>query len=307
MIRVKWLGGAALAAVIFFGFLVFLRGQNPALADYVIQKDVQYTKGDGEPQLLDLAVPKDGPGPYPLVVWIHGGGWRKGSKEHSSLFHVLAGKGFAMASINYRMTGVAFPGEIQDCKSAIRWLRAHAAENRIDPNRIGIWGGSAGGHLVALMGLTNGNKIFDAGENLDQSSDVQAVCDWYGPTDFISMSAVKPIMSSMLHGLLGPGDDAELEKKYSPITYVSASAPPFLIMHGTQDPTVPIAQSQELYDALKAKGTDVTYHPVEGAGHGGPQFGAPDSSALVLDFFTRTLKPNVAPAAATPAPAPVHP
>ena len=151
-------------------------------------RDLAYVADGHERHKLDLFVPEKADGPLPLIIWVHGGGWQNGSKDGCPpLRGGYAGRGYAVASINYRLSQHApFPAQIEDCKAATRWLRAHAREYNLDPNRFGVWGSSAGGHLVALLGTSGDVKAFEVGANLDQSSRVQAVCDYYGPTDFIA-------------------------------------------------------------------------------------------------------------------------
>src|SRR5437868_4772034 len=149
-------------------------------------RDLEYVANGHERNKLDLFVPESADGPLPLIIWVHGGGWQAGSKDGCPpLRGGHTQRGYAVASINYRLSGHApFPAQIEDCKAAIRWLRAHAKEYNLDPKRFGVWGSSAGGHLVALLGTSGDVKEFDVGANLDQSSRVQAVCDYFGPTDF---------------------------------------------------------------------------------------------------------------------------
>src|SRR5262249_12029455 len=156
-------------------FAVPLRGVR-------IERDATYAKVGKDRELkLDLYVPEKAEGKLPLVVWIHGGGWRGGTKTGTPAGG-LAMAGFVVASVEYRLSGEAqFPAQIEDCKAAIRWLRANAEKHHIDPHRVGVWGGSAGGHLVALLGTAGDQKTWDVGENTDQSSRVQAVCDYFGP------------------------------------------------------------------------------------------------------------------------------
>ena len=153
-----------------------------------VQKDLAYVPGGHERQKLDLYLPKEASKPLPVIVWIHGGGWQAGSKENNPLL-AYAGKGYAVASINYRLSQHAvFPSQIEDCKTAIRWLRAHAKTYNLNPSKIGVAGSSAGGHLVALLGTAGEVKELEGKEgNLDQSSQVQCVVDLYGPTDFSTM------------------------------------------------------------------------------------------------------------------------
>jgi len=256
-------------------------------------RNLAYVPEGHERQKLDLFLPKDAAKPLPLVVWIHGGGWQGGSKEFTPAFFLLS-KGYAVASINYRLSQHAtFPAQIEDCKAAIRWLRAHAKEYNLDAQHIGVWGGSAGGHLVALLGTANNVKEWETlGGNTDQSSRVQAVCDWYGPTDFTRITATSQKANGPVSRLLGGpvADNLEKAKKASPITYVSSDDPPFLIMHGADDKTVPPEQSEIFADALKKAGVEVTLKILPGAGHGGPAFSSPESRKLIGDFFDKHLK-----------------
>ena len=203
-------------------------------------------------------------------------------------------EGYAVASINYRLSQHAiFPAQIEDSKAAVRWLRAEGPKHGIDPDRIGVWGSSAGGHLVALLGATGDTKKFDKGPRADVSSKVQAVCDFFGPTDFTLMSKFP---STMDHDspnapearLIGGPVQENKEKAASanPITYVSKGDPPFLILHGDKDPLVPLNQSEILAAALKKAGVEVTFHVVKGAGHG---FGGEEIREMVRRFFARHL------------------
>jgi acetyl esterase/lipase len=261
-------------------------------------RDLEYAKVDGTALLLDLFVPEKADAPLPLIVWIHGGAWQSGDKAGCPALGQLR-RGYAVASINYRLSQQAiFPAQIHDCKAAIRWLRAHAKEYNIDPQRIGVWGSSAGGHLVALVGTSGNVKELEGAEgNLDQSSRVQAVCDWFGPTDFLQIAAHMLPGAKMEHDTAnspesklvgGPiQENKEKAAKASPITYVSKDDPPFLIMHGDKDILVPIHQSQLLTEALKKAGVEVTFKAIEGAGHG---FGGPEIMKTVEEFFDKHLK-----------------
>ena len=245
-----------------------------------------------------------------MIVWIHGGAFLFGSKEGFPVepvpLHFLL-EGYAIASISYRLSPEAlFPAQLEDCKAAIRWLRAHADEFGIDPNRIGAWGASAGGNLAALLGTTGEVRDFEVGENLDYSSRVQAVCDFYGPTDFLQMDANR-LSDGQIHNapdspesklVGGPiQDNPEKVKRVNPTTYVTKNAPPFLIVHGKLDRLVPFNQSQLLVAALEAAGASVKFHPVEGGGHG-QYFGAgggcglyadPEVAPMVEAFFATNL------------------
>jgi len=258
--------------------------------------NIAYVSNGAERQKLDLYLPATGTN-LPLIVWIHGGGWMEGSKENPPGLRFLI-HGFALASINYRLSQDAiFPAQLIDCKAAIRWLRAHALEHGIDPNRIGVWGASAGGHLVALLGATGGVKEFDQGENPGVSSRVQAVCDWFGPTD---LAQITKYPSDINHAgpdspesrLLGGPIAQNLEKaaRANPIRYITKDDPPFLIMHGDKDPTVPLEQSRLLAEALQKAGVPVIFRVVPGGGHGGPAFRQQEELDRLYNFFVRNLK-----------------
>lgn len=248
-----------------------------------------------ERNILDLYVPKAGEKPYPLVIWIHGGGWRNGSKESARPALPLLGEGFAVATINYRLSGHAvFPAQIEDCKAAIRFLRANSAKYGLDPDRFGVMGSSAGGHLVALVGTSGGVSDLEGnvGDHDDVSSRVQAVCDWYGPTDFLQMGGGHNNADSPESLLLGGAIQEHKDRaaRANPITYATGDDPPFLIMHGTRDPAVPYGQSELLDAALRKTGVSATLVPIEGAGHGGPEFQTPEVRDRVVAFFRRQLQ-----------------
>jgi acetyl esterase/lipase len=245
-------------------------------------RDLAYVTDPHERQRLDLFVPATGEGALPLIVWIHGGAWMGGSKDDCPPLRAgFVKQGFVVASLNYRLSGHAvFPAQLEDCKAGIRWLRAHASEYRIDPARVGVWGSSAGGHLVALLGTCGDKRTFDVGENLEFSSAVQAVCDYFGPTDFRQMNAHRPAGATFDHdgadspesrlvgGPIQAAKFAAQVQRANPITYVSAGAPPFLIMHGDHDPLVPHQQSELLYAALVDAGVPAHFVTVRGGGHG---------------------------------------
>ncbi|MDZ4290102.1 MAG: prolyl oligopeptidase family serine peptidase, partial [Prosthecobacter sp.] len=179
------------------------------------------------------------------------------------------------------------------CTAAIRWLRAHAKDFNLDPQHFGAWGSSAGGHLVALLGTSGDEKVFDVGANLDQSSRVQAVCDYFGPTDFLRMGGSHDDADSPESLLIGGPIQQHKDKaaQANPITYVSKDDPAFLIVHGTNDPAVPLKQSELLHAVLTKAGVESKLHLIEGGGHGGRGFTAPEVIELVNRFFDRHLQP----------------
>jgi acetyl esterase/lipase len=261
-----------------------------------VHRDQPYVPNGHPRQTLDLYLPGTGSN-LPLIIWVHGGAFRMGSKENRVPLDYLA-DGYAVASLNYRLSQHAiFPAQIEDCKAAVRWLRAHAPQFSLDPQRFGAWGESAGGHLVAMLGTTGKEARFDVGDYLDVSSGVQAVVDYFGPTDFLQMDEHRPA-DGMVHNapdspesqLVGGPIQAHPDRvaAANPITYVTDAAPPFLMIHGDRDPLVPYHQSELLAAALQAAGVPVTFYTVRGAGHG--SFADPKVSELTKAFFAEHLK-----------------
>lgn len=240
-------------------------------------------------QRLDLYLPSSGDAPWPLIVHIHGGAFLFGTRRDCNLRPMLRSldHGFALASIDYRLSSEArFPALVYDCKAAIRHLRANAKAYQIDPNRIAVWGPSAGGYLAAMMAATQGNKAFEnpAMGNAAIPSDVQAVVDWCGPTgDFCMMDeqirengfgipdhdhALSPESRLLGHAIQ---EVRELSHLASPIAHVHASMPPVLIHHGEMDGIVPVQQSEQFARRIReVAGPDsVTLHTFVGKGHHG--------------------------------------
>jgi acetyl esterase/lipase len=259
-------------------------------------RDLSYVTNGHQRQKLDLYLPEKPQGP--LLVYIHGGGWVGGDKAQAEGLQLLR-HGYCVASLNYRYSHQAiFPAQIEDCKTAIRWLRAHAAEYGYEPQRIAAWGASAGGHLTALLATTGNTREFDVGENLDQSSAIRCGIDFFGPTDLVGYqpptdapAIQRTGKDSFLVKLFGGPVDEKLElaRKASPVTWVSKESAPLFIMQGTVDPLVGLEQSQRLADKYKAAGVEVTLDVVEGGGHGGPQFWADERPKHILEFLERHL------------------
>ncbi len=268
-----------------------------AREDYQVLKDIPYAQVDGRVLLVDLYLPRDTPDP-PLLVWVHGGAWSRGSKSSVGPLG-LASAGFAIASVDFRLSGEApFPAQIHDIKAAIRFLRAEAKTYGYDPERIAIGGNSSGGHLAAFVGVTNGHAALEGevGDHLDQSSSVQAIVDYYGPTNLASilpqstphgLSVRQPALDLLLGGQ--PDAIPEVAEMASVVTHVDATDPPLLIFHGDQDPQVPINQSHELHGAYKELGLTVHFEVVHGAAHGGPAFHDAERNELTRRFLAEAL------------------
>ncbi len=262
-----------------------------------VERDLEYAKAGDKKLLLDLYLPEKADGPLPVIVGIHGGGWANGSKAGGQ-GSWLARHGYAVAVINYRLSGESiFPAQIEDCKAAVRWLRANAKKYNLDPDRFGATGHSAGGHLASLLATTGDVKEFDKGENLDFSSRIQAAVPSAGPTDFLQMDAHAPKGAKLKHDspkspearLIGGPIQENKDKvaRANPITYVTKDDPPFLIVHGDEDATVPAHQAELLNEALKNVGVETKLHLVKGAGHA---VGGREVNALIVAFFDKHLK-----------------
>jgi acetyl esterase/lipase len=240
---------------------------------YVTVSDIQYCTGAGKPLLMDIFVPeKPLRRPAPAVLWLHGGGWERGDKNGNSGALLLAENGFVTASIYYRLSGDSpFPAAIEDCKCAIRFLRANAAQYGIDPNRIGIAGASAGGHLALLVATANERVDLEgSGGWTGVSSQVAAASAWYGPTDFtVGEKAFEKKSGRAVTKFLGGTleQKADVYRKASPVTYVSANSPPILLVHGDRDEIVPFDQSARMLAAYKKAGASAELIKVEGVGH----------------------------------------
>ncbi len=272
--------------------------ETPKLPDDVVMlRNLPYGTGGGRPLTMHLLKPKKPLRQYaPVIVFIHGGAWYEGGKD-DGLSHLtrFVQRGYIGATIDYRLTGEAiFPAQIEDCKCAIRYLRAHSVEYGLDPDHIGVWGESAGGHLAALLGVSLNDKSLEGKGGLEKySSRVQAVVDCYGPTDLLKIGrypseikhdAADSAESRLIGGPIQENKDKAI--KASPITYVGKDSPPFLILHGDKDPIVPLNQSELLASALKKAKIEVTFYVVKGGGHG---FGGPEIDAMIASFFDKHL------------------
>ncbi len=259
--------------------------------------DVTYCSPEGQAQTLDMYFPKSG-GPWPVFLYVHGGSWNAGDKAEGKGWSYLNDSGYLVVSVNYRLAAynIKFPAMIQDVKCGVRYLRAHAAEYNLNPDRIGALGASAGGHLVALLGTSDEKAGWDVGEYLDQSSRVQAVVAEAVFSDF-----TQPMPNSIamaIYFAIGalPGSVSEETSSASPVTYVTPDDPPFLILHGEKDGYAPVQQAEELDSKLKAAGVASTLIIVKGGQHSlNSNDGSPTDptqeqlSQAILDFLNTNL------------------
>jgi len=259
------------------------KGGRPMPAGVDAKPDLAYADTDNPRQKLDLYLPKlrKSEKPLPVIVFIHGGGWRAGDKTGGAaqVGRFVSSGEYAGASIGYRLTGEAqWPAQIHDCKAAIRWIKAHASEYGLDATKIAVWGSSAGGHLVSMLGTSGDVKELEGtlGKNLDQNSKVTCVANYYGPEDLLTMVKQPSKMdrtkgSDYPEALLLGGSVPEkqaLAKEASPVTHVSAGDAPFFTAHGSKDPTVPFAQGQEIHAALLKAGVPSYFQEMTNGGHG---------------------------------------
>jgi len=263
-----------------------------ACAEPRVVKDVEFARVDATSLKLDLHLPeKIVP---PLIVYVHGGAWRAGSKSDMPLKGLVA-NGFAVASVDYRLSTVApFPAQAFDIKAAIRFLRAHSSEYGYDATRIVISGSSAGGHLAALIGVTNGNTELEGteGDCLKESSAVQGIISLYGASDLMTilsqstphgLSVRVPALQLLLGGK--PEEKPDLARLASPVAHVDAHDPPLLLIHGDADPQMPPEQSQELKKAYEAVGRPVQLEVIHGGKHGGAEFYDATRTELMAKFL----------------------
>ena len=264
-----------------------------------VERNIVFARTEDGPLALDIYTPDPRPpGRLPVVVFVFGGGWFVGNKDQVQLLDgpLLARRGYAVVATTYRLSDVAtFPSQIHDVKATIRWVRANADRYGFDATAIGAWGGSAGGHLVALLATTGGVVELegDVGGNAlrGYSSDVQAVVDYFGPAHLPRLGTNARSLHWMIEDLLdGPISKRQaLADLASPELHVSAKTAPLLIVHGDKDPTVPLEQSTSFHARLLAAGADSTLHVVAGAGHGGEKFRTPEMHERVGAFFDRHL------------------
>ena len=273
-----------------------LAAADLAVPDNVtFERGVEFSNPAGQPLQLDIAVPKDGPGPFPAVLCIHGGGFRAGTRDgYDGLCVQLAQRGYVAATVTYRLSPAAqFPAAVQDCKTAVRWLRANAAKYRLDPARIGATGGSAGGHLALFLGVTAGVPEFEGTGNPTQSSAVACVVSFSGPTDF-TKSYGKSVDAAEVLPLFFGGDLTTKLREHihgSPLNWITPRAAPTLCIHGTADPYVAYEQAQWIVERMKASAVPADLLTLEGAGHGFKGDDATKAQDAMFAFFDQWLKP----------------
>ncbi|HEX8202048.1 MAG TPA: alpha/beta hydrolase [Isosphaeraceae bacterium] len=281
-----WIGVLALAAPIGPA-----RGADEAP---VTEQDLGYRRVGATELKLDLARPAGGRGPFPAIVVIHGGGWRGGSKDSNrGLLVQWARQGYVAISPQYRFSPQeTFPAQVHDVKAAVRWLRAHAEDYRVDPGRIGAMGFSAGGHLALMLGLTDPDDGLEGDAATDApSSKVQAVVNFFGPTDLAAgdfPEATRPILRDFLGG--DPAETRTAARRASPVSFATANDPPILSFQGTKDPLVPHSQAVTLADALTAAGVPGRVELLIGAGHGFQGTARNQAMVATLAFFNEHLK-----------------
>jgi len=285
------------AAAVLAVLTIVASAPPPAAGQIPTHPDVVYATVDGRGLALDLYLPAGVDTP-PLLVWVHGGAWRFNDKT-SEVPLGFVRNGFALASLDFRQsTEARFPAQAHDIKAAIRFLRARAGDYGYRADRIAIAGNSSGGHLAALVGVTNGHRELEGtvGADLPQSSDVQAIISFYGASNLTTildqstpfgLGVREPALELLLGAL--PERAGAMARLASPVFHVDADDPPLLLLHGDQDPQMPINQAHELQGAYEALGLDVTFHVLHGSVHGGPEFYQGEPLALAVAFLRRTI------------------
>jgi acetyl esterase/lipase len=282
------------AAMLLFVALGTLANISVCRADVRVERNVEYSNPDNQHLQLDISIP-DGSGPFPAVLCIHGGGFRAGTRDgYEGLIKKLAEHGYVAATVTYRLAPkYQFPAAIYDVKAAVRWMRANAKEYKIDPERIGVTGGSAGGHLAQFLGVTADQKQFEGdGGNAEQSSRVACVVNFYGPSDFTKSYGKSVDAAEVLPLFLG-GDLEHERRKHieaSPLYWVTPNAAPTLCIHGTKDNYVAFEQAEWIVDRLKAASVEATLMPMVGAGHGFKDADEEKAEVAMLEFFDEHLK-----------------
>lgn len=285
----KWM---AVAAILFLPF-----GAVKAGEEIQFDQGLEYSRPEGVSLQLNMARPKNAKGPLPCILCIHGGGFRAGKREsYDNLIRTLAGEGFAAVTISYRLAPQhRFPAAVHDTKAAVRWVRANAAKYGIDPLRIGVTGGSAGGHLAQFLGVTGGVEEFEGkGGNPGVSSRVNCVVNIYGPSDFTKSYGKSVDAAEVLPLFLGGNLETALEAhiRSSPLNWVTPNASPTLCIHGTEDKYVAHEQAVWLVERLKKCGVEAELLTLQGAGHGFKGKDAEVADRTLIAYFKSQLKTN---------------
>lgn len=275
--------------------LVLLLASQRRDPEIAIARDLTYGKSADTDLKLDLAMPKTEAGPFPAVIFLHGEGWRAGNRQQMNHFiEGMASLGYVAITVEYRLVPIArFPAQVEDCKAAVRWLRANSEKYRVRADRIGVVGFSAGGYLASMLGVTRHEDGFEGlGNNSEQSSRVQAVVSFFGPTDFSARNWPKDLEEEVIAPFLGGSfaDKSDFYQRASPINYVTVDSPPFLFVHGTDDKLVPIDQSRRLAEALQKQGVPAQMIALEGEGHGFTDANNQKSMRQMLDFLSERLQ-----------------
>ena len=272
--------------------------QETVPAGVVFEKNIEYSNPDDQHLQLNMARPKEGAGPFPAVICIHGGGFRAGTREgFNELCLQLAERGYVAVTVSYRLAPkYQFPAAVYDVKAAVRWMRANAEKYQIDPDRIGTTGGSAGGHLAQFLGVTSGVKKFEGdGGNAEYSSSVKCVVNFYGPSDFTKSYDASVDAKDVLPLFLGGNLQQERHRhiESSPLYWVTPEAAPTLFVHGTKDAYVAHEQAEWIVDRMKAADVEATLMTIEDGDHGF-RTSSPDVKEKIenarFEFFEKHLK-----------------
>ena len=275
---------------------VFAQETVPAGVEF--EKNIEYSNPDDQHLQLNMARPKDGAGPFPAVICIHGGGFRAGKRESfNGLCLQLAERGYVALTVSYRLAPkYQFPAAVYDVKAAVRWMRANAEKYQIDPDRIGTTGGSAGGHLAQFLGVTSGVSKFEGdGGNAEYSSSVKCVVNFYGPSDFTKSYDASVDAKDVLPLFLGGNLEQERHRhiESSPLYWVTPEAAPTLFVHGTKDAYVAHEQAEWIVDRMKAADVEATLMTIEDGDHGF-RTSSPDVKEKIenarFEFFEKHLK-----------------
>jgi acetyl esterase/lipase len=281
-------------ALFVFSAALDLPAAEPPVPDNVVfERGIEFSNPDNQHLQLNLAQPRNGTGPFPAILCIHGGGFRAGTREgYDKLCLAFAQRGYVAATVTYRLSpAYQFPAAVHDCKAAVRWLRANAAKYKIDPARIGAMGGSAGGHLALFLGVTSGVAEFEGEGNTNQSSAVNCVVSFAGPSDF-TKSYGKSVDAHEVLPLFFGGNLEQKRREHirgSPLSWVTPNAAPTLCIHGTEDNYVAHEQAVWMVDRLQACGVEAELLSIPGAGHGLKGADAEKGEAAMFEFFDRHL------------------